>query len=124
MSTEYVIIGFQLRERVPVAGHQQQHREFVAERAHAAVEDVAGALEHDAREIVDQAGTVAAERGDDDELHRFLKQSGRGASLQAGGGGENAVFLRGFHPLRDSLPRARPCTARLAASTIAFIPGA
>ena len=85
-------LGLELGERVPVARDQQQHRELAAERAHPAVDDVAGAVEHDAGEVVDEAGAVAAECADDDELHRMgERKRWAGRKFTGSARGENAA---------------------------------
>ena len=55
-------LGFELGERMPVAGDEQQHRELAAEVRHAALADVAAALVDDAGQLVNHAGAVAADR--------------------------------------------------------------
>jgi hypothetical protein len=47
---------------MPVAGYQHKHREFGAERGHAAFFDVAAAIEYDLGDILDDAGTIPANR--------------------------------------------------------------
>ena len=61
-------LALELGERVPVAGHEQQHRELVAERGHAALEDVAAAFDHDAGQVENEARAVVADGADRDEL--------------------------------------------------------
>ncbi len=51
------------RQRVPVAGHQQLHGKFIAERGHAALGDVAAAVGDHARQLVHHAGVVTADGG-------------------------------------------------------------
>ena len=67
--------ALELGERVPVARHQQQHGELVAERRHAAFEDVAAAVDDDAGQVVDQPGAVVADGGNRDQLlHGCLRR--------------------------------------------------
>jgi hypothetical protein len=55
-------LGFELGERVPVAGHEQQHGELRPEVRHAAFTDIAAAFADDAGELVNHARAVAADR--------------------------------------------------------------
>ncbi len=55
---EVLKLGFELGNGVPIAGHQQNHGEFVAEARHAALADVAAAVADDSSEVVDETGTV------------------------------------------------------------------
>src|SRR4029077_2112336 len=59
---ETLELGFQLRQRVPVARHQQQHGEFRAEVRHAAFADVAARLADYAGQLMNHARAVAADR--------------------------------------------------------------
>src|SRR6185369_18087062 len=54
-------LRFELGERVPVAGHEQQHGELGPEVGHAAFADVAAAFADDARQLVNHAGAVATD---------------------------------------------------------------
>ena len=58
VAAQLVAGRFQLVEGVPVAGHEHQHGELAAERRHAALFDVAAAVEDDFRQIVDYAGAI------------------------------------------------------------------
>ena len=61
-------LALELGEGVPVAGHEQQHGELVAECGHAALEDVAAAFDHDAGQVENEARAVVADGADRDEL--------------------------------------------------------
>ena len=65
-------LGFQPRKRMPAATYEQQHCEFRAERDHAAIKDIAAAIEHRTGEIVHDPGAVAADRGNYHELSHWL----------------------------------------------------
>src|SRR5690606_23338512 len=119
--------GLELRDRVPVARNEQQHRELVAEGAHAAVDDVAGAIEHDARQVIDESGSVATERGNDDELHQEsltristcsrrlannYAAAGRLESVDAAGRQARAGFPACSALFRPSAAVYRVCTRR------------
>ena len=68
--------ALELGQRVPVPGHQHEHRELVAERGHAAFEDVAATIDDDAGQVVDQPRAVIADCGNRDELfHGFLRRA-------------------------------------------------
>ena len=65
---QLVEFALELGQRVPVARDEQQHCKFIAERRHAAFEDVAAAFDHDAGQVVDQPGPVVANGADRDQL--------------------------------------------------------
>src|SRR5579863_8877764 len=68
---EFLELALELRESVPIAVHQQQHGELVAERGHAAFADAAAAVGYRLGEFVDHADAVPAHRGNHDMLfHR------------------------------------------------------
>ena len=68
---------FQLGQRVPVPGNHHQHCHLCANRAHAAFNDIAAAIEHDAGQFLDDAwGFIACSRYNDQLFHSLLRQTG------------------------------------------------
>ena len=59
---EALQLGFELRQRVPVARDQQQHGELGAQVRHPALADIAAALADQPGQFVDHPGAVAADR--------------------------------------------------------------
>jgi len=55
-------LGFELRQRMPVARDEQQHRELGTEARHATLTNIAAALTDHARQLVNHPGAVTTDR--------------------------------------------------------------
>src|SRR3989338_5082169 len=70
-------LAFEFGDRAPTAGDKYHQRELAAEHAHTAVLDVAAVVEDDLGQLVDDAGTVLADGGNDEKLlHDGIRESG------------------------------------------------
>ena len=61
-------LGLKLRQRMPVATHEQQHRKLITETRHATFADIAAAVGDHLSEIVDNSGAIRADRGYGEKL--------------------------------------------------------
>src|SRR3989344_4862759 len=70
-------LAFEFGDRAPTAGDEYHQRKLAAEYAHTAVLDVAAVVEDDLGHLVDNAGTVLTDGGNDEKLlHDEIKGLG------------------------------------------------
>ena len=69
LAPEHVDLGHDPRDRLVLARDEQRDRELAEQVRHPALLDRAAALEQELRDLLDEAGPVGADRGQDDARH-------------------------------------------------------